>query len=111
MKNKVQPVARNAKVAKKRGSTWRKKLVLGKHDAAANPSMVRMARLKKGVAQDRISSHIGTSLATYGSIERGLRPVEMERAEKIARLLKTPVKRLFKSGRDGKLVAIKSQSL
>jgi len=48
------------------------------------PSLVRMARLNRGLSQEQVADAANISLTTYGDIERGVRAAKKEVAEMIA---------------------------
>lgn len=100
----------NKKVALNRGDNWRLNLVKGKLDASLNPTKLRLYRVKKGLSHSTIASELGISTNTYGSIERGQRPVSKERAESISKLFNRRKENFFKTHNDypNKLIAIKA---
>ena len=105
-----KPVAasdHHAKIAKNRGVGWRKKMIEGKRDAQLNPSIMRLARLKKGLAQGALAKEIATSLGSFGEIERGRRLVKKPVAMTLAKLLGIPLEKLFKVTQKDKFVAIR----
>ena len=97
----------NRKVANKRGRGWQQKIVDGKFRAAQNPSHMMKIRAKVRMSQQIAAKKLGMSVSTYGAIERGLRPVKIVKAVKIAKVFKTTRGRLFApiKGVDGKLLA------
>ena len=92
MKSKKHP---NSKVAASRGKEWKAKLMSGKLEVHMNPTKLRLTRLEKQINQIALAKKIGLSTATYGSIERGKRPVSNERALKIAKNIGAKVEHLF----------------
>ncbi len=103
----MRDVTWNAKVAKKRGSAWRSKLISGRLDAAINPTRLRLARIKKGVSQAEVAKTLGVPTSTYGSIERGHLTVAKKKAVKIAIILKKAMTDLFNYKEKDVLVAKK----
>jgi DNA-binding XRE family transcriptional regulator len=97
----------NDKVSKSRGKDWKKKLVQGRLDAALNPTKLKLARVKANLSQEAVAKQAGLSLATYGAIERSKRPLRAEAAQKISKVLKTPLTRLFQDTVKGKFIAQK----
>jgi len=99
----------NKKVALNRGENWRLNLVKGKLNASLNPTKLRLYRVKKGLSHDTVAKEIGVSTNTYGSIERGQRPVSKERAEAISKLFNRKKETFFKIHKDypNKLIALK----
>lgn len=86
----------NNRVAQKRGKKWRENLVRGKMEAATKPSILRQARIKKGVSQELVCKKAKiTSLSTYGAIERAKRYVTAQKANDIAKALRKSRKTLF----------------
>lgn len=84
------------KIAKNRGSQWRKNLVLGRRDSQLNPSLIKLARLKLGIDQSLIAEKLDVSVSTFGAIERGKQMVKLAKAREIAKILKMSVDKLFK---------------
>ncbi len=97
--------AGNRKVAAIRGKEWREKLVRGKLDATLHPTHLKLKRVQKPLSQDFVATSVGLSLSTYGAIERGTRPVTKETAEKLSKLIGSPITTLFSQSSAGKLVA------
>jgi DNA-binding XRE family transcriptional regulator len=103
------------KISKNRGTSWRQNILNGRREALLNPTALRLTRLRKKVHQFDIATRLDISESTFGSIERGRRPVKPEQAKKIAGYFGVPVAKLFKplassrknpSLKDDKLVAI-----
>lgn len=84
------------RVSESRGESWRKKLSKGRMDAEINPSYIRLARRKMMLRQEDIARKIAMKESTFGSIERGFRPVKRDAAVQIAKVLNMPMNRLFK---------------
>lgn len=99
----------NKKVAKSRGSDWKKKLVEGKLDAGLYPTILKQKRVEKGVSQEAIAKEIKLGLATYGGIERARVPVKLMTATFLANFFKTDIDKMFKivDKETGKYLAIK----
>ncbi len=106
---KEKSATMHKKIAANRGSSWRKNLVAGRREVALNPSMMRLARLKREIDQAHIAKKMDWSESTVGAIERARRMVKMEEARGIAKILGYPVQKLF-SPKGKKLVAIISKS-
>ena len=102
MKSKKHP---NSKVAASRGKAWKAKLMSGKMEVHMNPTKLRLTRLEKQINQITLAKKIGLSTATYGSIERGKRPVSNERANKIAKNVGVRVEQIFSSINKKKMLA------
>jgi DNA-binding XRE family transcriptional regulator len=85
----------NQKVAQNRGSQWRQNLVLGKMESSQNPTILKLERVKNGIPQILLAHTIETSVNSFGSIERGKRPVSKERAMAIASFFGRRINRLF----------------
>lgn len=96
------------KIAANRGDTWRKNTVLGKLEASANPTAIRLTRLNKRLLQKVVANELGLTTGTYGEIECGRRYVERERAVQIARYYGQKENRLFKKMKSRKYLAIKA---
>ena len=86
----------HSKIAAARGSSWHRNMLNGRREAVLNPSMIRLARLKKSVHQAEISKKLDLSESTFGAIERGKRPVKTDTANAIASYLNQPVEKLFR---------------
>lgn len=71
-----------------------------------NPSQIRLKRVEKNISQEKIAKEIDVALSSFGSIERKIRPVKKDRAEKISKILKTPLAKLFKEDKKNKFIAI-----
>jgi DNA-binding XRE family transcriptional regulator len=85
----------NRKVAQNRGSKWKMSLKVGKMDAVLNPSTVAVIRVKKNLSQEDVARRLKITTNTYGSAERGKRPVKKDRAIAIAGILQLSVSQLF----------------
>lgn len=96
----------NKKISGKRGKTWIENMIKGRRDAITNPSNIRLVRLKEGLQQEAVAKKAGMSIATFGGIERGKRPVKEERARRIASVLRKPLDKLFKKTPKNKFIAI-----
>lgn len=97
----------NKKVASSRGSGWKKKLVSGRLDAQINPTVIKKGRVKLNLSQSEAAKKVKLTNSTYGGIERGLRPASESNAKAIAKLVGTPVKKLFKVTDKNKFFALK----
>ena len=97
----------NKLVAKKRGTSWKSKLVEGRLEAEMHPSKLKLSRFKRLISQEKLAKDLGMSLATYGAIERGRRLASESKVKKIAGLLKAHPKELFKEHKKGKYVVLK----
>lgn len=86
----------HAKIAKNRGDKWKENFMAGRMDAQLNPTVLRLARLKLNVHQEDIAKRLDLSESTYGSIERAKRLVKDDDAQKISKVLKQPVEKLFR---------------
>jgi ribosome-binding protein aMBF1 (putative translation factor) len=99
------------KIADARGAKWHKNMLAGKRDAQLNPSLIRLARLKKGIAQSELAKKMVTSLGSFGEIERGRRLVKEAKAQILAKALGLPLDKIFKiasgSKTNKKFVAIR----
>jgi ribosome-binding protein aMBF1 (putative translation factor) len=84
------------KIADARGAKWHKNMLAGKRDAQLNPSLIRLARLKKGIAQSELAKKMVTSLGSFGEIERGRRLVKEVKAQTLAKALGLPLEKIFK---------------
>lgn len=107
-KNPVESNTWHKKIAVSRGKNkeWIKNLAQGKLRAALNPSLIRLARLEKGLHQAVLSSKLNVSESTFGAIELGKRLVKPDMADEIAQLLGKKYSDLFKSSSvKGKLIA------
>ena len=98
----------NKKIAKKRGKNWKSNLIKGHLDSNLNPSILKMKRIKKDLSQTDMTKVVKLSLASYGAIERGKRPTNLEVANQIAKKLKLSKKTLFNMDKKGKYIAKKS---
>ena len=97
----------NRKIAKRRGKTWRNKLVKGKREAKLKPSNLYLLRTEQGFSQSDIANSLGISLATYGAIERGKRPAKLGIMKELSDKFEASYKDLFTlSKTGGKGVAI-----
>lgn len=86
------------------------KMIQSKFHYEENPSKIREARVAKKISQDEMAAKLDYCSTTYGDIERGRRPVRVETAERIAKILHRGVDALFlKKGKKllarGKLAA------
>lgn len=95
----------NKQIAKSRGEGWRQSLIKGRVEARLNPTKVQIARTKLLKPQFEIANALGVSLATYGAIERGKRPITKDRADKLATILNQSGSRLFKKYDGDRVVA------
>lgn len=97
----------NRKIAKLRGSKWKEKLRLAKIRDATFLSPLVVARNEKGLSQRDMIPLLGVNNNTiYARIERGDKPTNRARAEKIAEILGKPVTDLFIEYDKDKFVAI-----
>lgn len=96
----------NRKVAKNRSETWKKKLLVGKLQAALNPTNIKMKRVEKGIPQTTMAKELSVSLATYGNIERGKIGVKFPLASFISQFLGLTLDKTFKKNGE-KYIAIK----
>lgn len=108
MKSKKSILVRNQKVSKNRGDKWKKSLKIGRLNALRYPSEMRMKRVMMNLNQNDVAKEVGLSLATLGAIEKGTRRVSADRAESMAKVLRTPLKRIFEKQGE-KFVAIVKQ--
>lgn len=97
---------RNRKIAANRGDAWRKKLVAGKYESQNSPTIIKTARIGKAISQDAVAKELDISLASYGSIERGIRPIKKPLALFIANYFNLKLEKAFKEV-NGKFVASK----
>lgn len=104
MKNNI--LERNRKATKNRGPEWKKKLITGKLDAKLHPSKIQLRRSELGISQKTMSETIGLSLSSYGAIERAKRSIKKEKANILAKKLKSFTKNLFQDYKGNKLIAI-----
>lgn len=72
------------KIAQSRGQSWLKSVVEGKRDAILNPSLLRIARLEKGLDQADIAKSLKISNSSYCAIERGHQAVKAPLAKEIS---------------------------
>lgn len=98
-------------IAQNRGEKWRKNMLQGRRDAQLNPSVLRLARLRKPLHQSMISEKLGMSTSSFGAVERGKRRVDLDTAKKIARLVAVPMSKLFKSTGKKFVAVIQKQEL
>ena len=84
-------------IARNRGASWHRNMLAGRRDAQLNPSVIRLARLRKQLHQSIVAKKLVLSESTYGAIERGKRPVDKETASKISGILGVSAEKLFKS--------------
>jgi DNA-binding XRE family transcriptional regulator len=98
-------IEHHRKIAKNRGAKWRSNMLQGRLRVELNPSRIRMLRLKKLIHQIDVANKLGYTLATYGAIERGLRLVKKEKAQRIANFYGQKLEGLFKPQND-KFIAI-----
>lgn len=56
---------------------------------------IRNLRLKRGLTQKQLASKVGVSPGMITQIERGTRNPSIPKAEKIAKILKTTLSKLF----------------
>lgn len=77
----------------------------GKLEAQTKPTRLRLIRLERQINQISLAKRVGLSTATYGSIERGKRPVSVDRARKIAQNLGGQLNTLFSSISAKKMLA------
>lgn len=100
----------NKKVALNRGDNWRLNLVKGKLNASLNPTKLRLFRVKRGISHDTLAKRLDISTNTYGSIERGQRPVSRDRAEAISKLFGRKKESFFKKHEEypNKYIAIQA---
>ena len=96
---------RNRIVSSLRGERWRANLVRGRMESQFFPSMIKIIRVKRAIPQYDIAKAIGISIASFGGIERSMRPARPEIAEKIAGILGVPLTKLF-TKKEKKLFAI-----
>ncbi len=99
------------KIAKKRGTAWKKKLRLGRIDAVLNPSMIRIARLSRKLQQADLAKQVKKTSSTLGAIERGRRLVTLADAKQISKAVSYPLPKLFKAQGKKFIAIIKSSSL
>ena len=97
----------NSKVSTNRSPEWKKKLAAGRLDAQMNPTKVKIERVRLGISQVIAAKKLKLSKSTYGSIERGLRVVDENRAKAFAKLLNKPLKNLFDTKDKNKYLAVK----
>jgi DNA-binding XRE family transcriptional regulator len=71
------------------------KMIQSKFHFQEKPSRLREARVEIRLSQNALAIKLDRSYTTYGDIERGVRPVHQETAERIAHLLKRKVEDLF----------------
>ena len=99
-------VDQHKKIANARGSKWKANLIKGKREALLHPSLLRIARLQKGLDQEDIAKKLNISTSAWGAIERGKQPIKGESANLIAKLFGKPTSFFFKSSDvKGKFVA------
>lgn len=94
-KHQKKKTHHNSTVAKNRGESWRKNLIKGKHEASLNPTKIKLERVRRELSQDVMAKEIAASVNTFGAIERGKRPVNKDRANRIAKRLGRTVSTLF----------------
>ncbi len=93
-----------------KGSSWHKNMLAGRRDAQLNPSLIRLARLRRQLHQSVIANRLNLSESTYGAVERGKRLVDEVTARKTSDLLGVPMTKLFKSN-GKKFVAVIPKSV
>lgn len=81
----------------------------GRRLAILNPSMIRLARLKKDMHQSILAERMKMSESTFGAIERGKRLVKKDVAVQIASILDIPIAKIFLS-KGKKYVAVIQKS-
>ena len=99
-------------IAKARGERWKKNLIIGRREAMLNPTLIRLARLKKGLQQEDCAEKLKISTSAWAAIERGRQKIKFESASKIAKIFGKPVN-LFFSGdnKTGKFIATIQKSV
>lgn len=97
------------KIAANRGAKWRKNVGVGHRLVEANPSLVRLHRLKKAWNQAEMALKLQMNPSTFGPIERGAQTVDEASAKKIASFLGQPVGKLFRKEKS-KFIAVLAPS-
>lgn len=98
------------KIAKARGARWKQNMLAGRREAQISPSLIRLARLAKDIEQTTLAIKMKVSASTFGSIERGRRPVSLTDATKIASHLGMTRSKLFREMAKDKFVAVIQKS-
>ena len=57
-------------------------------------------RQRAGISQEQLADGIGVAVESISNMERGIFGPRFDNLEKIARILKVPVKALFEFGKD-----------
>ena len=78
-------------------TAWKEAVSKGKIDSNRHPSDIKIARIKRGYEQSRISKALKIASPTYTMIERGTLSVTPVRANQIARIVGVRVEELFKT--------------
>lgn len=81
--------------SRKKNTSWKKNLAKGRLQAALNPSILRRARLEKGLPQEALAKKLGVSESTFGAIELGKRMVKLPAAKVLASALGKSIEKLF----------------
>ena len=84
----------NQKIAKSR-KNFGKSIFNGKLEASIRPSELKKVRLRRGFTQINICQKLGIKQATFGAIESGKRPVNIDRATNISNLLGKKIEEIF----------------
>jgi DNA-binding XRE family transcriptional regulator len=92
----------------KRSKSWTENALKGRIQARINPTKLRLLRDQSFILQETVSKNLKITEPTYGAIETGRRPVNLERAKAIAEFFKKEVDYLFtKVPRKNKYIASK----
>lgn len=105
--SKKKLIARNQKVASRRGEPWKEKLKTGRLDSDLYPTRLRQERVKQNKSQTVISVTLDLSLSTYGGIERGRVPLKKILADEISKVFNMPRQKLFKEIGKNRYLALK----
>lgn len=93
---KTQVKTRNRKISKTRDrKKWRDSIIKGRLEGVTKITALRKARAGLLLGQEKVAAALKTTTQTYCSIERAKRRVTKERAAEIARIVKTPITKLF----------------
>jgi DNA-binding XRE family transcriptional regulator len=100
-------IEHNRKIAKLRGNSWRKALMMAKLNKAPVKTAIKFKRVNLGLSHYDIMPRLGIKHQTiYARIERGDGYANPKQAEDIAKILKSSLDDLFIKVTDKKFLAI-----
>lgn len=77
----------NQKIARLRGSEWKKSLRAGRMEVQRNPTKLRLKRMEMELTQSEMANLLGYKFSSYCSLENGNRSFPSNVASRIAQRL------------------------